>query len=170
MGRINRDAVTGVTSAGVLIWAMWEATATGRLRRQRDLALIKGLIVISRGTEKLLRQRRAQCVEQGVLPRCVADALLTSRGLDVARRSMEAVRLQELPSAAAIDALIGARAGIENAEAAAHALASGESIPIEALDPGIHALENAADKLERELVALRTPIERLLGRKPESIR
>jgi hypothetical protein len=165
---VDWNAVSAVAAAGVLAWAVWEHGQAARQRRNRDLALLRALIVVTRGAEKILRRRRAEATEQGLPAAKVAQALLFTRGLEISMRALEGVSLLDLPTANAVDALLAARAGVENALAAAELIAA-EQAPIEALDAGIAALFKAAEKFDSERTKLRPLIDKLRRKPVESI-
>lgn len=165
---IDWDAVAAVTGAGVLIWAIWEHGQANRLRRERDAALLRALVVVTRGAEKILRRRRAEATDQGMPASHVANALLSTRGLEISMRALEGVSLLDLPTSKSVDALLAARAGVENAMASAEMIAASHA-PIEAMDAGIAALFSAAAKFDAERARLRSPIDKLRRKPVESI-
>lgn len=49
---VDWEAISAVAAAGVLVWAVWEHGQSARQRRSRDIALLRALIVVTRGAEK----------------------------------------------------------------------------------------------------------------------
>lgn len=83
-------------------------------------------------------------------------------------RALEGVSLLDLPTSDSVDALLAARAGVENALAGAEMVAAGNA-PIEALDAGIAALFSAAAKFDTERAQLRPLIDKLRRKPVDSI-
>lgn len=155
---VDWSAVGALTSTGVLFWAIWEATAASRQRRQRDIALLQALNVIVLGTHKMIEGRLLEGTTAEWTPHRIAHAILATGGLDVARRSLDSMPLHMMPTPTSVDALMAARASVENAVSAAEAMTRSPNIPLMALATPMNGLMKASKKVEAEIGSIRRPL------------